>query len=159
MDILGIDPGSSLMGYGIIRIANLGHRYKALEFGVFKTLPNIDNKDKILEIYNFFDKLIKKSKPTKVAIEKIYFFKNAKTVIDVSEVRGVIMLAAVKNGVEICEFTPLQVKQAVSTYGRAEKEQVRKMVKIILDLKQDPRPDDVTDALAIAICCANTLTY
>lgn len=157
MRILGIDPGTSLIGYGIIDVN--GKNYKAVNFGDFKTGVNIRNTDRVIDVYNFFDKLIKKYKPDRIALESLFFFKNAKTVIKVSEIRGVLMYAVAKNGIEIAEFTPLQVKQAVSSYGRAEKAQVQKMVKLILGLDTIPRPDDAADALALAICCANTVNY
>ena len=157
MRILGIDPGTSLIGYGIIDVD--GKNYKAVDFGDLKTEININNTARVKSVYDFFDKLIKKFQPDKIAIESLYFFKNAKTVIKVSEIRGVLMLTAAKNGVEIAEFTPLQVKMAVSGYGRAEKAQVQTMVKLILALETEPKPDDVADALAIAICAANTVVY
>ena len=157
MRILGIDPGTSLIGYGIIDVD--GKNYKAVNFGDLKTDVNIRNAERVVEVYNFFDKLIKKHQPDKLALESLFFFKNAKTVIKVSEIRGVLMYAAAKNGIEIAEFTPLQVKQAVSSYGRAEKTQVQKMVKLILGLESIPKPDDAADALAIAICCANSVVY
>lgn len=157
MRILGIDPGSSLIGYGIIDIS--GKNYLAIDYGDLKTGVNIRNADRVADVYDFFDKLIKKFEPDKVAIESIFFFKNAKTVVKVSEIRGVLMYAAAKNGIEIAEFTPLEVKQAISGYGRAEKMQVQKMVKLILGLETIPKPDDAADALAIAICCGNTLVY
>lgn len=157
MRILGIDPGTSLIGYGIIDVD--GKNYKAVYFGDLKTGKNIRNADRVKTVYDFFDKLIKKYRPDKFALESLFFFKNAKTVIKVSEIRGVLMYAAAKNNVEIAEFTPLQVKQAVSSYGRAEKIQVQNMVKLILDLETTPKPDDVADALALAICCANTVEY
>ncbi|PJE50389.1 MAG: crossover junction endodeoxyribonuclease RuvC [Candidatus Yanofskybacteria bacterium CG10_big_fil_rev_8_21_14_0_10_36_16] len=157
MVILGIDPGTSLIGYGVIKTNKEG--YTTLDYGKFETLKNIKNKDKVLEIFNYFDKIIKGYKPNRIAIESLFFFKNSKTVIKVSEIRGILMLAAAKNGVEINEFTPLQVKQAVSTYGRAGKDQVQRMVKLILNLETEPKPDDIADALALAICCANTLKY
>lgn len=157
MRILGIDPGTSLIGYGIVDVS--GKSYKAADFGALKTGVNIKNSERVKTVFDFFDKLIKKFEPDKIAIENLFFFKNAKTVIKVSEIRGVLMLVAAKNGLELAEFTPLQVKQAVSGYGRAEKQQVQKMVKLILGLKTEPKPDDVADALALAICCANTVIY
>ncbi len=157
MRILGIDPGTSLIGYGIIDVK--GKNYSAVNYGAFKTGVNIRNADRVVDVYNFCDKLIKKYKPDKFALESLFFFKNAKTIVKVSEIRGVLMYVAAKNGLEIGEFTPLQVKQAVSSYGRAEKAQVQKMVKLILGLESIPKPDDVADALAIAICCANTVIY
>lgn len=152
--ILGVDPGTSLIGYGIIDVN--GKNYKPVDSGAFKTLANVRNSERVEEIYTFFKGLIKKHRPDEVAIESIFFFKNQKTIITVSEIRGVILLAAAKSGVTIREFTPLQVKQAVSGYGRAEKLQVGSMVKLILNLKKIPSPNDISDALAIAICCANT---
>ncbi len=157
MRILGIDPGTSLIGYGIIDFD--GKNWKAVDFGNLKTGVNIQNIDRVKTVYDFFNKLIKKTKPDKISIESLFFFKNAKTVIKVSEIRGILMLAAVKNGVEVAEFTPLQVKQAVSGYVRAEKNQVQRMVKMILGLETIPKPDDIADALALAICCANTVSY
>ncbi|MBI2063558.1 MAG: crossover junction endodeoxyribonuclease RuvC [Candidatus Yanofskybacteria bacterium] len=157
MRILGIDPGTSLIGYGVVDVD--GKNYKAVDFGDLKTGVNIRNADRVKTVYDFFDKLIKKYKPDKLALESLFFFKNAKTVIKVSEIRGVLMLTAAKNGIEIAEFTPLQVKQAVASYGRAEKIQVQNMVKLILNLKTVPKPDDAADALAIAICCANSVVY
>ena len=157
MRILGIDPGTSLIGYGIID--SDGKNWEAVHFGDLRTGTNIKNSDRVQTVYEFFDKLIKKFKPEKISIEALFFFKNAKTVIKVSEIRGVLMLVAAKNGVELTEFTPLQVKQAVSGYGRAEKAQVQRMVKMILGLKEIPKPDDTADALALAICCANTVSY
>jgi len=157
MRILGIDPGTSLIGYGIVDVS--GRTYKAVDFGDLKTGVNIRNADRVIDVYNFFDKLIKKNKPDKVAIESLFFFKNAKTIVKVSEIRGVLMYVTAKNGIEINEFTPLQVKQAVSSYGRAEKTQVQQMVKLILGLETIPKPDDAADALALAICCANSVSY
>jgi crossover junction endodeoxyribonuclease RuvC len=157
MRILGIDPGTSLIGYGIIDYDKKS--YKPVKFGVFRTPANIKNVNRVLTIYDFIDELIKKFRPDKLAIENIYFFKNNKTVIGVSEIRGIILLAAVKNGITPAEFTPLQVKQAVTGYGRAEKKQIQRMVQLILGLKTIPEPDDAADALAIAICCANTILY
>jgi len=154
MRILGIDPGTSLIGFGIVDIS--GDKYSSVDYGVCKTAPKIPNRERVKDIYNFFHKLIKKYKPDAVAIESLFYFKNAKTVIQVSEIRGVLLLVAADNKVPIHEFTPLQVKQAVTQYGRAEKSQIQAMVKLILDLESTPKPDDVADALAIAICCGNT---
>lgn len=157
MRILGIDPGTSLIGYGIIDVS--GKNYTAVDFGCLKTASNIPNTERVLDVYNFFKKLIKKYKPDYLAIESLFFFKNIKTVLKVSEIRGVLLLAAAEQGLEIKEFTPLQVKQAVSGYGRADKKQVQRMVEMILGQKIKNVPDDAVDALAIAICCANTKEY
>ncbi len=153
MKILGIDPGTSLIGWGIIE--NL----KSLDYGAFRTKSNIHNRERVADVYDFFAKLIKKHKPDVVALETLFFFKNAKTVMQVSEIRGVLLLVAVNQGLPVREFTPLQVKQAISGYGRADKLQVQTMVKLVLGLAETPKPDDVADALALAICCANTVQY
>lgn len=155
--ILGIDPGTSLIGFGIIDFD--GKNYKTVKFGVFKTKPNIKNRDKVASIFQFFDNLIKEHRPDQFSIENLFFFKNAKTVMAVSEIRGVLLLAAASNNLIVSEFTPLQVKQAVCGYGRAEKNQIQTMVKLILKLKTGPPQDDTADALALAICCANTIVY
>ncbi len=157
MRILGIDPGTSLIGYGIVDVVEKG--YKAVDFGFLKTASNIHNSERVVEVYNFFRKLIKKYKPDSLAIESLFFFKNIKTVLKVSEIRGVLLLTAAEQNIEIREFTPLQVKQAVSGYGRADKKQVQRMVEMILGQKIKDVPDDAVDALAMAICCANTKEY
>ena len=153
MRILGIDPGTSLIGWGVVEGNSM------IDCGVLRTASNIHNRDRVKEVFDFFTKLIKKHKPDIVALEKLFFFKNAKTVMQVSEIRGVLLLAAAKCGLKTREFTPLQVKQAISGYGRADKEQVQRMVMLVLGLKTAPKPDDVTDALALAICAANTVQY
>ena len=156
MRILGIDPGTTIIGYGLVETS--GNNLRPLDFGVFKTVATETN-NRISTIYDFFEKLLKKHKPDMAAIEKLFFFKNAKTITRVSETRGVLLLALEKNGVETREFTPLQVKQSVSNYGRADKLQVQKNISLILGLKEIPQPNDAADALAIAICCANTAKW
>lgn len=151
--ILGIDPGTSLIGWGVI------DGLQAVDFGTCRTVSNIKNYDRVRDVYQFFAKLIKKHDPDVIALEKLFFFKNAKTVMEVSEIRGILLLVAADHGIEVHEFTPLQVKQAISGYGRADKDQVGRMVALILGLKVVPRPDDVADALALAICAANTVRY
>lgn len=146
--ILGIDPGTSRVGYGLIE--KNGADLINLAYGC---LP-IDKTRILQSIKEGLNKLIAKYKPDRVAVEKIFFFKNAKTVISVSEARGVIMLTLLEKGLDIREFTPLEVKQGISGYGRADKKQVQNMVKLILKLDSIPEPDDAADALAIAICCS-----
>ena len=154
MVILGIDPGTNRIGYGLLE--NKGRDLSLLKYGCIELKSNGAEKD-FVGLYDAIEDLIKKWKPEVLAIEKLFFFKNNKTVMQVSEARGVIMLAGTKNSIPIKEFTPLQVKQAVSSYGRAQKREVQKMVRLILCLKEDPKPDDAADALAIAICCSNTM--
>jgi crossover junction endodeoxyribonuclease RuvC len=154
MRILGIDPGTSLIGFGIIETTPRG--FACLDYGVCRTPPKIANIERVIPVYRFFQDLLKKYQPDQAGIERLFFFKNAKTVTTVSEIKGVILLALQQHKVPTFEFTPLQVKQAVSNYGRAEKYQVQKIVSMILGLKEIPRPDDAADALAVALCCANT---
>lgn len=153
MIILGIDPGTALIGIGLVRYEN---KKISLEgYGCIETKPNLPDEKRLLRLYGELNKLIKKHKPDIVAVEKIFFFKNQKTVVGVSQARGVIMLAAAQNKKQIFEFTPLQIKQALTGYGRAEKKQIQQMVKAFLGLKEVPKPDDAADALAAAICCAH----
>lgn len=154
MIILGIDPGTNRVGYGVLK--NNSGSLKSLDYGCVNLKSSKAHNGNLLDIHNAVCSLINKWQPDILAIEKLFFFKNAKTVIRVSEARGVILLAAFKNKIDVVEFTPLQVKQAVSAYGRAQKAAVQKMVRLILGLAKDPQPDDAADALAIAICCANT---
>lgn len=159
MVILGIDPGTNRIGYGVLDKKtnnNIGLiNYGCLEF---KTSDN-KNYSNLNTLYESIKKLISEYKPEIMAVEKLYFFKNINTALPVSEARGVIILAAAKSGLDVREFTPLQVKQAVSGHGRAQKKEIQKMIRLILDLKVDPEPDDAADALAVAICCANTRVF
>lgn len=157
MIVLGIDPGTSLIGFGVIETTPKG--FFCLDYGVCRTPGNINNVERVIAVHSFFEKIIKKHQPDRAGIERLFYFKNAKTVTQVSEIKGVILLALQQQNVPTDEFTPLQVKQAVSNYGQAEKYQVQKNIRIILGLKEVPRPDDAADALAIAICCANTSRF
>ena len=154
MTIIGIDPGTAITGYGVIKKEPSG--LKIIDYGCILTEQSLTAAERLKETDRQFVKLIKKYKPEKIAVEDIFFFKNAKTIIKVSQARGVILFRAAKMMIPIFEHTPLQVKQAVTGYGRADKNQVQQMVKNILKLKEIPKPDDAADALAIAICCANT---
>lgn len=152
--ILGIDPGIADTGFGII--ANQNNQLICLDYGSIKTSAELNLPDR-LEIINLeLTKLIKKYKPDLIAIEELFFCNNAKTALVVGQARGVVVLTAKLNKITSVEFTPYQVKQAVSTYGHAEKDQVQRMVKLILNLKELPQPDDAADALAIAICAVNS---
>ena len=157
MIILGIDPGTATTGYGIIDYQK--SEFKVLDYGCILTKKGIDLADRLCLIVGELEKIIKKFHPKIMAVEEIFYFKNAKTVISVSQARGAILLTGKKNRLTIFEFTPLQVKQAVVGYGRADKKQVQAMVKAILNLKEIPHPDDAADALAIAICAASNLKF
>lgn len=152
--ILGIDPGIADTGFGIIAAEK--NKLTCLGYGSIKTSSKLDLADR-LEIINLeLSKLIKKYKPDLIAIEELFFCNNAKTALIVGQARGVVVLTAKLNKIKSVEFTPYQVKQAVSTYGHAKKDQIQRMVKLILSLKELPKPDDAADALAIAICAVNS---
>ncbi len=148
--MLGIDPGYAIVGYGAIRFQ--GGQYNPLGFGAIITDADMPFNMRLEKIFNRTNEIINACKPDVMAIEKLYFQNNQKTAICVAEARGVILLAAQLNGVEVCEYTPLQVKQAVTGYGQATKNQVMEMTRRLLKLKEVPKPDDTADALAIAIC-------
>lgn len=152
MVILGIDPGTARCGYGLIDEAE--GRLVQIECGLIETPPAKPLLDRLQAIHEGISKLIDENSPGAIAVEELFFANNAKTAIAVGQARGVILLAAALKGVEVAEYTPLQVKQAVTGYGRADKEQVRSMVKTILNLADLKGHDDASDALAIAICHA-----
>jgi len=151
---LGIDPGYAIVGYGLVK--KEGNSIKPLQYGVIRTAADIPIEQRLNEIYEDLTALIEAFKPESVAIEKLYFNTNEKTAINVSQARGVIILACTRAGIPIYEYTPLQVKMSVVGYGRAEKKQVQEMTRSILKLDKIPKPDDAADALAIAVCHAHT---
>ena len=151
---MGIDPGYAIVGYGLVK--KEGNSIKPLQYGVIRTAADIPIEQRLNEIYEDLTALIEAFKPESVAIEKLYFNTNEKTAINVSQARGVIILACTRAGIPIYEYTPLQVKMSVVGYGRAEKKQVQEMTRSILKLDKIPKPDDAADALAIAVCHAHT---
>ena len=154
MYILGIDPGFAIVGWGIVEAVR--GKVRPVAYGAITTPAHTDIEERLLMIQNDIEAIINKYHPEEMAIEELFFNNNPKTAIAVAEARGVILLCAMKNGVNIQEYTPLQVKQSVVGYGRAEKKQVMLMVNSILGLKNGPKLDDTADALAIAICHAHT---
>lgn len=150
MIIIGIDPGTAITGFGVVKKTKQDP--KAIDYGCIKTSPFLSPGERLKKIEGEINKLINKYKPTVIAIESIYFFKNLKTAMPVSQAKGVILLAAAKKKIPVFEFTPLQMKMAITGYGKAEKKQVQKMIQILLDLKEIPKPDDAADALGIALC-------
>ncbi len=156
MIILGVDPGIATIGYGIIKAKNEKQKTKSnlkcLGCGLIKTDPSLTAAERLKILNNELNKLIKKYRPEILAVENVYFFKNLKTALPVSQAKGVILLTAAKKKIPVYEFTPLQIKMAVVGYGKAEKEQVQKMIKLLLNLKKAPQSDDVADALGAAIC-------
>ena len=150
MIILGIDPGTATTGFGIIRV--VGNSIKPVDYGIIGTPPGVPMEQRLVMIYEQINQIIQTWKPEQVAIEELFFNKNITTGITVGQARGVLLLACAQNGLEVHEYTPLQVKQALVGNGRAEKKQVQFMVKTFLGLREVPKPDDAADALAIAIC-------
>jgi crossover junction endodeoxyribonuclease RuvC len=155
--IFGIDPGIAIVGYGVVDYT--GNKFKVIDYGAITTEANESFPNRLKLVYDELSILLEKYKPDAVAIEELFFNKNVKTAIIVGQARGVQLLAAVNKGLELYEYTPLQVKQGVVGYGRAEKKQVQEMVKLILNLKKVPKPDDVADALAVAICHAHSGSF
>ena len=153
MRILGIDPGTSIIGFGIIDFD--GENYSAIDFGTITTSAKLNAAKKLQSIIHDLKTLVQQNHPDCTSIEKLYFNKNVTTAISVAESRGAIIHFLATKNLPISEFTPLQIKSAVSGYGRASKSQVQEMVKILLNLKTIPKPDDAADALAIAICHAH----
>lgn len=159
MKILGIDPGTAIVGWGVIETGNKSNNQpRVLSCGIISTSSKSSDSDRLEIIYNSVCDIIKKENPEVVAVEKLFFFKNQKTVMTVSQSRGVILLAIKKAKLPFFEYTPLQIKQALTGYGRADKKQIQEMVRVICGLKHPPKPDDAADALAIAICCGQTIS-
>ena len=152
--IIGIDPGYAIVGWGVLDYS--GNAFKTIAYGALTTSPNLPFEQRLNAIFDELCQLLEKHSPQGMGLEKLYFTKNVTTGIDVAQARGVIMLAATRYGLQIGEYTPLQVKQAVVGYGKAEKAQVMQMTKSILALPTLPKPDDTADALAVAICHAHS---
>ena len=155
MLIIGIDPGTTIVGYSIIDIQKTG--LKLLDYGCIFTTPKSPEEDKLVEIGKDMSSLIEKWNIEKAAIEDLFFTNNAKTAIRVAQARGVIIEKLASSGIEIYSYTPPQIKSAICGYGKADKKMVQKMVKMILNLKEIPKPDDAADAIACGICLANSL--
>jgi crossover junction endodeoxyribonuclease RuvC len=163
---LGIDPGTAIMGYGLVESESgddegriMGERLKMVEYGALYTPANTPLVERLPMLYEGLRDLIKEYKPISVAIEELFFNKNVRTALAVGHARGIAILAAAHSNLPVGEYTPLQVKQAVVGYGRATKEQVQAMVKILLNMDHIPRPDDAADALAVAICHIHSATF
>ena len=150
MIILGIDPGYAIVGWGVLEYN--ANKFKVVDYGAITTEAKTPFPLRLMDIYNGMNKIFSDYHPQVMSMEKLFYNNNAKTVIDVAQARGVITLSAQNYGVDIFEYTPLQVKQAVVGYGRAEKKQVQEMTRLMLGLAKIPKPDDTADALAMAIC-------
>lgn len=150
MIILGIDPGLATLGYACVE--KNGNNFKKIDYGTIRTPADMKNSNRLNKIYKELNELIEKYSPEHMAVEELFFNKNVKTAIKVGQARGVILLAGAQAELQVGEYTPLQVKQAVVGYGRASKMQVQQMVKALLSLEKIPKPDDAADALAVSIC-------
>ena len=154
MIVLGVDPGTAIVGYSVIEYVK--NKYRVLDYGCVYTDKDEDMPVRLEKIYDGLDGIIKIWKPQDMAVEELFFFKNQKTVIKVGQARGVITLCGQKNSLDLYSYTPLQVKMGIAGYGRADKKQIQEMVKVILGLDEIPKPDDAADALAIAITHINS---
>ena len=154
MRIIGIDPGYAIVGYGILDYE--ANKFKVVDYGAITTEASMDMFLRFQSIHRDLNALMEKYNPEFMAIEELFFNSNKTTAINVAQARGVLLLSALNHGAQIFEYTPLQVKQAIAGYGKAEKKQVQQMTKLLLNLSEIPKPDDTADALAIAICHAHS---
>lgn len=154
MIIIGIDPGYAIVGIGVVQYS--GNKFRTLEYGAITTPAGMPTVDRLKKIYDSLQGYLDKYKPDAVAVEELFFNSNQKTAINVAQARGVILVTIRNNNIPVYEYTPLQVKQSVTGYGRAQKGQIQQMVKTLLGLNVIPKPDDAADALALAICHAHS---
>lgn len=155
MRIIGIDPGTGILGFGVIEVSN--NKAQLVDGGVIRTPVKEDDAVRLNTIFDELSDIIAATKPTEMAVEKLFFAQNVTTAMTVSQARGVVLLCGMQAGLKIAEYTPLQIKQAVTGYGRADKKQIQEMVRVILQLKTVPKPDDCADALAAAITHSMTM--
>lgn len=155
MRIMGIDPGTGILGFGVIDIVK--NKTSLVDAGVIRTPVKQADSDRLFTIYEELEQLIKEHQPQALSVEKLFFIRNITTAMSVSQARGVVLLLGKQHNLDLYEFTPLQIKQAVTGYGKAEKKQIQEMVKVILGLPDVPKPDDAADALAAAICCSMSM--
>jgi crossover junction endodeoxyribonuclease RuvC len=158
MVVVGIDPGTAITGYGLVREKSDGN-LELVDFGVIQTPSSMEMPDRLLNLYQEITELLLLHRPDSGAVEKLFFQRNVKTALSVGQGRGVVLLALAQAGLPISEYTPLEVKQAVVGYGGADKNQVQQMVRAVLGLDQIPKPDDAADALAVAICHLHSSRY
>lgn len=154
MKIIGIDPGYAIVGWGVVDYNN--SKFSVIDYGSILTKSGVEFSERLLMIYESLIKILRRYEPTEMAVEKLFFNSNQKTVIDVAQARGVMLLAAKQHGVNFFEYTPIQVKQSITGYGRATKKQVIEMTTRFLNLKTVPKPDDTADALAVAVAHAHS---
>jgi crossover junction endodeoxyribonuclease RuvC len=150
--VLGVDPGTAILGYGVVAVE--GDELSAIEYGVLTTPSSLPLTTRLLSLFDGLSAVIDRTSPSEAAVEQLFFARNVQSALAVGQARGVVLLTAARGSIPVSEYTPLQVKQAVAGYGRATKEQVQQMVRVMLRLQEIPQPDDAADALAIAICHA-----
>lgn len=155
MRILGIDPGTGILGFGVIDV--IKGKPTLVDAGVIRTSSKDGDAERLQTIFEELTSIIAETKPSEMSVEKLFFAQNVTTAMTVSQARGVVLLAGKQAGLNIHEYTPLQIKQALTGYGRAEKKQIQEMVRVILQLKEVPKPDDCADALAAAITHSMTV--
>ncbi|RNC29696.1 MAG: Crossover junction endodeoxyribonuclease RuvC [Candidatus Dichloromethanomonas elyunquensis] len=155
MLILGIDPGTAIMGYGLIE--KKGQKLTPVAYSCWRTPSDLPMPRRLLQLYDSLEDFLLKYSPEVIAVEELFFNRNTTTALSVGQARGVVLLSGAKNKIEVFEYTPLQVKQAVVGYGKADKKQIQYMVKALLSLQESPKPDDTADALAVAICHAHSM--
>jgi crossover junction endodeoxyribonuclease RuvC len=153
--VVGIDPGTAITGYGLVRYA--GGELEPVAYGTITTPANSPLPKRLQQLHQELEDLIRTHHPNQAAVEELFFARNARTALSVGHARGVILLALAEAGLSVHGYTPLQVKRAITGYGRATKEQMQQMVRLLLGLESTPQPDDVADALAVAICHAHSI--
>lgn len=154
MIVLGVDPGTAATGYGIVE--RTGSRLRAIDYGCLETTPAQELAVRLMEIHRAVSELIEQHRPESIGVERLFFNRNVQTAFAVGQARGVVLLAAAQAGLPVFEYGPHEVKMAVTGYGRAGKDQVQRMVQMVLGMEVLPRPDDAADALAVAICLAHS---
>ena len=154
MKVLGIDPGTAALGWGIVE--RIGSRLREVDHGCLVTSPDLSMPERLLAIHSLVDELLALHEPDLMGVERLFFSRNVQTALGVGQARGVVLLAAAEHGIPVREATPSEVKSAITGYGAADKEQVQRMVQLVLGMSELPRPDDAADALAIATWVANT---
>lgn len=157
MRILGIDPGTGILGFGVIDVTK--GKAQLVDAGVIRTPVKEDDAVRLLTIYEELSDIIAATKPTVMSVEKLFFSRNVTTAMTVSQARGVVLLCGMQAGMEIHEYTPMQIKMAVTGYGKADKKQIQEMVRVILGLQEVPKPDDCADAIAAALTQAQNAKY
>lgn len=156
MRILGIDPGTGILGFGVIDVDKRG-KATLVDGGVIRTPAHQADSDRLVTIYDELHEIITELKPELMSVEKLFFAQNVTTAMSVSQARGVVLLCGKQHGMELYEYTPLEIKMAVTGYGKADKKQVQEMVRVILGLETVPKPDDAADAIAAALTCAQSV--